>query len=307
MIHNTPQGGKFRRLVRRLRPLLADCPVAIETIAVGLLERLWHATQVSAIRGDIGKFDNEEIAEMVGWHGDADALVNILADERWLDRCAVNRFLVHDWQDHAPRHVKGNVAKLGGFLTVVPATISCCEPPMESPCVATATPSDMTASPSDVKEATPNRTEPNLTKPNPTDRPTECAGVRADGRELEMPPDGDRLVLGPGRWRESQPTRERIARVVSGDPEVTPKKIRAPDLELCVRAAAVSHWGDMPGGWLDGVLKSIQARKTPPENRWAFFRASLIKAAERAGKNYHEAEARVFIPPSRVVAENPHA
>lgn len=71
MIHQTTQGGKFKRLVRKLRPLLTDCPVAVETVAVGLLERLWHATIVGAMRGDIGRFDNEELAEAMGWHGDA--------------------------------------------------------------------------------------------------------------------------------------------------------------------------------------------------------------------------------------------
>lgn len=45
MMHNATEGLKFRRFVRRLRGLLnewAGLPVDVETIAVGLLERLWH-------------------------------------------------------------------------------------------------------------------------------------------------------------------------------------------------------------------------------------------------------------------------
>lgn len=296
MIHHTTQGGKFKRLVRLLRPLIPPgCPITAETLTVGVLERLWHATLLGAQRGDIGRFDNAEIAEDIGWHGDADTLIGILIDEHWLDPHPTCRLVVHDWHEHAPKHIKASVSRLGGFLScprsdLEPAldTELACDPPMEVPCLPT-------VAPNTPKVDTPNRTEPDLTKPNPTDRP-EGAGVRAAVRELGALPT-DPIILGPGHWRESQPTRERIARVVSGDPGVNPTKLRESDRELCIRAAAVHHWGEMPPGWLDGVLQSMQARRTPLDNRWAFFRGALIKAAERGGKNYHDVEARIVIPP----------
>lgn len=156
--------------------------------------------------------------------------------------------------------------------------------------------------PADERATEPNRTEQDPTQPNTTDRTNGAAVGRPVGRELaELP--ADPILLGAHRWRESQGTRERIARVVSGDPAVTPQKLREADRELCIRAATVAHYGEMPPDWLENVLKGIQARKTPLENRWAFFRAALIKSAGRVGKNYHELEARVVIPSSRSASE----
>jgi hypothetical protein len=302
VIHSTTAGGKFRRLVRRLRPMLPDPPVAVETIAVGILERLWHNTAVGSPRGDIGRFDNEELAEMVGWHKDAEELVAVLTDERWLDPHPTHRLLVHDWHEHAPRHVKANVAKVGGFYATESGTISAQGDALPLPEIRTAPPNEPKATPSDTKEATPNRTEPNLTQPNPTDRTIGGAAVRPDGRdEVGLLPK-DPILVGQQRWRESQPVRERIARVVSGDPSVDPRKLRRGDYELCIKAAAISMWGGVDPDWLDGVIRSMSTRRTPLENRWAFFKGALIKAAARVGKDYHELEARIVIPDRQLPA-----
>lgn len=118
MISSTRQTGKFIKLVRKLRPMLGSSAIVdAESVAVAILERLWHATASSAMRGDIGKFEDEVIAEMVGWLGDASELIDLLVGCNWLDRSDEHRLLVHDWHDHAPNHVKGNVTRLGGFLT----------------------------------------------------------------------------------------------------------------------------------------------------------------------------------------------
>lgn len=115
MKHTCTQSVKFIGLVRALRPHMQSAPVDVETIAVGILERLWHATITSAPRGDIGKIDDELIAELVGWYGDAVVLIEILTRTGWLDQCDVHRLIVHDWPDHAPRFVHGIVARKGGF------------------------------------------------------------------------------------------------------------------------------------------------------------------------------------------------
>lgn len=148
MIHTTTASGKFRRLVRKLRPLLGEMPVSVDLVATGLLERIWHIGISEAHRGDIGsKLDNEEIAEMIGWHGDADAIIALLVSEKWLDEHPVHRLLIHDWHIHAPRHVKGNAAKSGGFLTHEGTSLR--------------------EAPNDAKEAPlGTHTKPNLTKPN---------------------------------------------------------------------------------------------------------------------------------------------
>ena len=152
MIHTARQSPKFIKFVRRLRPIVGSAIVDAESVAVAVLERLWHATATGAMRGDIGRFDNELIAESCGWMGDAEELIAILVECGWLDRCDQHRLLVHDWADHAPRHVKGNAAKKGGILgAAVKAQGQPIEPqgqlPMDGP---------------------PNQTNSNQLKPNQT-------------------------------------------------------------------------------------------------------------------------------------------
>ena len=93
MKRGTPELTKTKRLARRLGvPIYA---------AVGLLEYLWHWTARNARRGDVGRYDNIDIAEGIGWERDADELVAALTAEGWLDESAEHRLVVHDWQDHA--------------------------------------------------------------------------------------------------------------------------------------------------------------------------------------------------------------
>ena len=108
MKHSAPQTGKFKKFVRRIRSLISCELISIETIAIGILERVWHATLVSAPQGDIGKLDNETIAELIGWNGDPDQIINVLVEVGWLDECLNHRLVVHDWREHAPGYLKGN-------------------------------------------------------------------------------------------------------------------------------------------------------------------------------------------------------
>jgi hypothetical protein len=87
-------------------------------LAVGLLELLWHATSDFAPEGDIGRFSNEAIAEMVGWEGDPDTFVSTLTTCHWLDPCTEHRLIVHHWAKHAPELVKKRVERAKtAFLT----------------------------------------------------------------------------------------------------------------------------------------------------------------------------------------------
>ena len=81
--------------------------------AVGLLESLWHLTAQHAKDGALGKtFTNEDIANAIGWEGDPDQLIDALVSSGWLDVCEVNRLVVHDWHDHCPEFVKGNIRRM---------------------------------------------------------------------------------------------------------------------------------------------------------------------------------------------------
>jgi hypothetical protein len=89
--------------VKRLASLLGIS----HSHAVGLCESLWHFTARHAIRGNVGKWANAEIAEGVWWPADdAEQLIEALVEARLVDRHAVHRLVVHDWHDHADESTK---------------------------------------------------------------------------------------------------------------------------------------------------------------------------------------------------------
>lgn len=107
---NTTQHVKFKRLCRKLG--------VSRWQAIGLLESIWHLAASSAPAGDIGKHSNEDIAALIEWEGDEDAMVAALVDSGWLDTHPKHRLVVHDWHDHCPTFVKGVVSRSGcGFAS----------------------------------------------------------------------------------------------------------------------------------------------------------------------------------------------
>lgn len=75
--------------------------------AVGILETLWLLCTDCCDEGNIGKFTDEEIADYLEWDGsDSFALVQALLNSGWLDRCDVNRYVIHDWLEHCPQYIK---------------------------------------------------------------------------------------------------------------------------------------------------------------------------------------------------------
>jgi len=154
----------LRRRVLVLIPFFFSDPATTETVVIGLLERLWHLAAEDAIRGDVGRFDDDTIAEACGWYLHSGVLIGSLLKCGWLDEHPEHRLLVHDWDDHAPRYVKGNAAKAGGIFANYgcPNGDSLREPP-QGPGLKGAAPED----------GSPNLTKPNLTKPNHTLSPLE--------------------------------------------------------------------------------------------------------------------------------------
>lgn len=105
MKRGTPDHPKTKRLARILG--LEDWG------SVGILERLWHFTAKHAIRGDIGKWSDAEIADAIGWKGDLEQLLESLVQSGWLDRNKRYRLLVHDWHDHADDSVRKTLKNRG--------------------------------------------------------------------------------------------------------------------------------------------------------------------------------------------------
>ncbi len=106
MKRGTIDHPKMRRLGRELGlPLYA---------AVGLLECLWHFTAERAPRGDIGRWDDEDIAEACGWPmEEAARLIAALVRTGWLDEHAEHRLVVHDWSEHADDAIHVRLSRNG--------------------------------------------------------------------------------------------------------------------------------------------------------------------------------------------------
>lgn len=104
MKRNTIDHPKMRRLARR---------VGGRALAVGIMECLWQFTARFAIRGDIGRRTNEEIADAVYWEGDPDELVGYLVECGWLDEDSEHRLVVHDWHEHMDNSARKTLRNQG--------------------------------------------------------------------------------------------------------------------------------------------------------------------------------------------------
>jgi len=87
--------------------------------AIGLLEALLDWAYSFARRGDVGRFSDEDIAEAVGWDGNAHDFIAALVETRWLDRCLTHRLVIHDLAEHADRTWRQALDRAGEQFAVV--------------------------------------------------------------------------------------------------------------------------------------------------------------------------------------------
>ncbi len=158
--------------------------------AVGLLESLWMFTAKNSPQGDIGKHSNEDIACMIEWDRDPDELIDNLVKYQWFDAHPEHRLTVHDWSEHAPNWLKGNLASHGKkFADTLsqPAKRSAKQPAHPTSQAATK------SSQSNSRQSPPppsDRTSGEPAKAEPVD---DAAQLEAVGEEL--------ISSGVGDWR----------------------------------------------------------------------------------------------------------
>lgn len=102
---NLPNHPKFRRL----HGIMGER----KSTVIGVLDLLWDFTAMYAIRGDIGRWSNEELADAMDWPGDAESLICALATARFIDVHPLHRYVIHNWCEHAPDWVKKRVQRQG--------------------------------------------------------------------------------------------------------------------------------------------------------------------------------------------------
>lgn len=95
--------------VKRLMRLLSAPMYRV----VGILETMWLLCQDCCDEGNIGKYDDQEIADYLGWDGpqSPSELVRHLSDSGWIDADDEHRYVVHDWLEHCPEYIRDRVRK----------------------------------------------------------------------------------------------------------------------------------------------------------------------------------------------------
>lgn len=111
--------------------------------AIGYLELLWAFTGKKAPQGNIGKFSDGSIAMACYFRGDPQAFLQSLLQSGFIDAHPVHRYVIHDWQEHAPRWVSAKLKKLNAQFvgngeptrTTEPTAVATAEATTEpSPC-----------------------------------------------------------------------------------------------------------------------------------------------------------------------------
>jgi len=108
MKRGTPRHPKVGRLLRELGLNLRNTATAI-----GHLELLWHFAAEFAPRGDIGKYDDEQIEGALHWHGKRGKLIQALTTSGWVDAHDQCRLAVHDWREHCDEATRKRLQRAG--------------------------------------------------------------------------------------------------------------------------------------------------------------------------------------------------
>lgn len=155
---DTPSKLKFKLLKRKLdRPFYQ---------VVGLLESLWRLTEMNTPDGNIGKLTNEEIAADLEWDGDANALILMLIESRWIDRSEKHRLVIHDWSDHVPNWLKAIYSREGKSFSNEATESGTKSGTQSDTKFGTQSDTNSPALSPVLSSAPPILTYPNLTKPN---------------------------------------------------------------------------------------------------------------------------------------------
>lgn len=274
MKEGTENKIKFKRLQRRLGLSLWECK--------GLLESIWNLTAQNTPRGDIGSLSNEDIASAIEWKGDADELITALS-EGWLDECSVHRYVVHDWADHCPNYIKGNLAKYGKSVIAGPIEEATREA-QEQPARESPKPSE---EPPNIKSTLTTV----LIRANPSQSMPYRAEPVSDGDGA----DGDFISVSEDEWPPLRDECNRVLKVVSIGKGGKPRD----DCELIVKAVILQAKSEIPESAYAGALDHVkgQAAQRKARNPGALFHTALKVRCHDKGVNLRLLLGRVRIPP----------
>lgn len=249
----TESKGKFKRLKRRLNVPMYQ--------VVGILEAMWMLTVASAQDGGIGRLSNEDIAAALEWSGNENELIAVLIECDWLDPYPDDeiRFVVHDWQDHVPGHIKANFVKYGKKFLVSPKRLAR---------LAKDAASGDSIGDSDTsvpKDGAINSIQFNSIQETPPPNPT---GAR------KGTPSGGVSGVGVGGdfWKSAREATERIGLTSAGfarlHAKCTEKGISPAEVEMACRHAASGRYDNPPGALASWVGVHELNRAVDDKRSW---------------------------------------
>lgn len=81
-----------------------------------MVEALTHWAYQYAPAGDIGKFEDQDIEEGLGWEGETGGAVAALVEARFVEPHETHRLVIHDWRDHADDATHMKLARSGELI-----------------------------------------------------------------------------------------------------------------------------------------------------------------------------------------------
>ena len=164
------------------------------THARGIVATLWNWAADAAYLGDVGKWNDGVIARACDWAGDPTEFVDNLVGSGWLDRCAVNRLVVHDLEEHAPDWWKSKVKRFKKSF-VIPTPIVGLPQVSEASVSANVSANETANSHAPPILCSSLETSANQTSENPTSAPAEASGFDVSVVDPETLGDAARLRL----------------------------------------------------------------------------------------------------------------
>lgn len=165
------RGTLTHRKTRRLARLL-NIPVPC---ALGVMEALWHVTGEQAPDGAIGRMSDDDIADEMFWDATSgEELVNALIAAALVDVDDEHRLVVHDWHEHADRHVKRKLVRNGQAMAGQRASMAAQMEPEAAQCP------DMDASCAWPPAAAPEPEPEPVPEPEPEPEPEPACGEDED-------------------------------------------------------------------------------------------------------------------------------
>lgn len=165
--------------------------------AIGHLELLWAFVAQKTPHGNVGKWPDGAMARASQWSGDPTVFVTALCEAGFIDEHPVHRYIVHDWQEHAPRWVASKLSRAKESFCVPHSPVEAKAPQSDEPDSSEESTENSSGdySPDDSADSKPSQAKSSQAKPSEGESPPP-AGSAGKQRKLTYPDEFEQA------WKE---------------------------------------------------------------------------------------------------------